>query len=117
MELGAMITPAQSNPPIRIERHGTIVVLIPSPEAATLAERPLEQAATAVLGPLAAMPPAGIVMDLTRLDYLGSRFIGFMIRCHELVKNSGGKMVVVNASERIHEVLYLSALDRVWPFY
>jgi anti-anti-sigma factor len=56
-------------------------------------------------------------MDLTRMDYFGSRFIGFLIRCHRLVKDSGGQMVVVGASGRIHELLRLSALDRLWPFY
>jgi anti-anti-sigma factor len=112
-----MTTPAQSEPSIRLEQHGTVAVLIPSPEAGALTEHPLEQAATAVLIPLAALPPAGIVMDLSRMDYFGSRFIGFLIRCHKLVKNSGGQMVVAGASERIHELLRLSALDRVWPFY
>jgi anti-anti-sigma factor len=117
MELPAMITLPQSDPSIRLERHGTIAVLTPSPEAAALAEHPLEQAATAVLTPLAAMPPVGIVMDLTRLDYFGSRFIGFLIRCHKLIKDRGGRMVVVGASVRIRELLHLAALDSVWPFY
>lgn len=112
-----MTTPVQSELPIRIEQHGTIAVLIASPEAGALAESPLEQAATAVLAPLAAMPPAGIVMDLTRMDYFGSRFIGFLIRCHKLIKSSGGRMVVVGASARIQELLRLSALDSLWPFY
>jgi anti-anti-sigma factor len=112
-----MMTSALSEPFIHLERHGTIAVLIPSPEAGTLAENPLEQAATAVLTALAALPPASIVMDLTRMDYFGSRFIGFLIRCHKLVKNSGGKMVLAGASVRIQEVLRLSALDGLWPFY
>lgn len=112
-----MMTTPQSDPPIRVERHGTVAVLTPSPEAPGLAERPLEQAATAVLTPLAAVPPAGIVMDLTELDYFGSRFIGFLIRCHQLIKESGGRMVLVGASARVRELLRLSALDGLWPFY
>jgi anti-anti-sigma factor len=112
-----MTTPGQFEPPIRLERHGDIAILIPSPETGTLVERPLEQAATAVLTPLTAMPPAVIVMDLTQMDYFGSRFIGFLIRCHKLIKNCGGRMVVVGASARIHELLRLSALDSLWPFY
>lgn len=112
-----MTTPGQSEPPIRLERQGDIAILIPSAEAGSLVERPLEQAATAVLTPLTAMPPAGIVMDLTRMDYFGSRFIGFLIRCHKLIKQSGGRMVVVGASARIQELLRLAALDSLWPHY
>jgi anti-sigma B factor antagonist len=112
-----MITAAQSELPIRVEQHGTIAVLIASPEAGALAENPLEQAATAVLAPLASMPPAGLVMDLTRMDYFGSRFIGFLIRCHKQIKKSGGRMVLAGASARVQELLRLSALDNLWPFY
>jgi anti-anti-sigma factor len=112
-----MINPTRSDPPIRVEWLGTIAVLTPSPEAASLDERPLEQAATAALTPLAALPAAGLVMDLSRLDYFGSRFIGFLVRCHKQIKESGGRMVVVGASERIRELLHLAALDSVWPFY
>src|SRR5690242_15575331 len=63
---------AMTTSPIRVEQYGAVAVLIPSPEAGTLAERPLEQAETAALAPLAEMPPAGIVMDLTQMDYFGS---------------------------------------------
>lgn len=112
-----MTTPEQSEPPIRVERHGTIAILIPSPEAAALAERPLEQAATAALAPLEALPPAGIVMDLSRVDYFGSLFISFLIRCYKLAKQSGGRMVVAGASGRIHQLLRLAALDSLWPFH
>jgi anti-anti-sigma factor len=112
-----MIPPAQSEPCIHLEQHGTVAVLIPSPEAGALTQSPLEPAATAVLATLAAISPTGIVMDLSRMDYFGSRFIDFLIRCHKLVKNSGGQMVVVGASQRIQELLHLSALESVWPFY
>jgi anti-anti-sigma factor len=115
--LSAMTNPTQSEPPIHVERHGAIAVIIPSPEAAALAEQALEQVAIAALAPIDAVSPASIVMDLSRMDYFGSRFIGFLIRCHKLIKNSGGKMVLVGVSGRIRELLRLSTLDSVWPFY
>lgn len=112
-----MTTPTQSEPPIRVERHGTIAVLIPSPEAVALPEKPLEKAADAVLAPLKAMPPTGLVMDLSRVDYFGSLFISFLVRCHIQTNRSGGRMVVAGASERIRELLHLTALDQLWRFY
>jgi anti-anti-sigma factor len=112
-----MISLEQSETPIRIEQHGTIAVLIPSPEAVALPEQPLEQAAKAALAPLEARPPAGIVMDLSRVDYFGSLFISFLIRCHQLAKKSGGRMVVAGASGRIQHLLHLAALDTLWRFH
>ena len=112
-----MTTPKQSEDPIRVERHGTIAVLVPSSEAVALPEQSLERAGTAALAPLEAMPPAAIVMDLSRVDYFGSLFISFLIRCHTLAKKSGGRMVVAGASERIRQLLHLAALDNLWRFH
>jgi anti-anti-sigma factor len=112
-----MTNPTQSEPPIRVEWHGNIAVLIPSPEATALAERPLEQAAQAALTSLEAMPPAGLVMDLSRVDYFGSLFISFLVRCHNLAKKSGCRMVVAGASTRIRELLHLALLDNLWRFH
>ena len=112
-----MMISTHSEPPIRVERHGTVAVLIPSPEAVALPQQPLEEAATAALTPLQAMRPAGIVMDLSRVDYFGSLFIGFLIRCHHLAKESGGRMVMAGVSGRIQELLHLAALDQLWRFH
>ena len=112
-----MTTPTQSDPPIRVERHGTIAIVIPSLAAVALSEKPLEKAADAVLAPLKAMPSAAIVMDLSRVDYFGSLFISFLVRCHIQTNKSGGRMVVAGASERIRELLHLAALDQLWRFY
>jgi anti-anti-sigma factor len=112
-----MTTSAQSEPLIRVEWHDALAILIPSPEAAALPERSLEEAATATLAPLEAQPPAGIVMDLSRVDYFGSLFISFLIRCHKLATKGGGRMVVAGASGRIRQLLHLAALDSLWAFH
>jgi anti-anti-sigma factor len=112
-----MSTPAQAEPLIRVERHGTIAVLIPSPEVVALPEHPLQQAATVALAPLEKLPPTGIVMDLSQVEYFGSLFISFLIRCHRLAKESGGRMAVAGASGNIQQLLRLSALDSLWPFH
>ena len=112
-----MTTPTQFKSLIEVEWLGTIAVLIPSPEAAALPEQPLEQVASAALAPLEVLPPTGIVMDLSRVDYFGSLFISFLIRCYKLAKKSGGRMVVAGASGRIHQLLRLAALDDLWHFH
>src|SRR5262245_64089847 len=112
-----MAIPAPSEHPIRVERHDAVAVILPSPEAAALPERPLEQAATTALAALEAQPPAGIVVDLSRVDYFGSLFLSFLVRCHHLATKGGGGMVVVGASGRIRPMLHLAALDGLWAFH
>ncbi|HXG12322.1 MAG TPA: STAS domain-containing protein [Gemmataceae bacterium] len=106
--------PSQS---FRIERHGDIAVIIPSPEVESMPENLIQQAAQMVLAPLRADPPAGLVIDLSQVSYFGSVFLSFLLRCHMLVKKHGSEVVLAGASERARELLHLTALDTLWAIY
>ena len=106
--------PSQS---FRIERHGDIAVIIPSPEVESMPENLIQQAAQRVLAPLRADPPAGLVIDLSQVSYFGSVFLSFLLRCHMLVKKHGSEVVLAGASERARELLHLTALDTLWAIY
>jgi anti-anti-sigma factor len=101
----------------RIERHGDIAVVIPSPEVEGMHETEIQMAAQLVLAPLKEDPPAGLVIDLSQVNYFGSVFISFLLRCHMLVKKHGSEVVLAGASERIRELLHLTALDTLWALY
>ena len=110
----AQSTQSQS---FRVERHGDIAVIIPSPEVESMPENLIQQAAQMVLAPLRADPPAGLVIDLSQVRFFGSVFISFLLRCHMLVKKHGSEVVLAGASERIRELLHLTALDTLWALY
>ena len=112
--MSAELSQSQS---FRIERHGDIAVIIPSPEVESMHEALIQQAAQMVLAPLEADPPAGLVIDLTQVNYFGSVFISFLLRCHMRVKKHGSEMVLAGASGRIRELLHLTALDTLWALY
>jgi anti-sigma B factor antagonist len=101
----------------RIERHGDIAVIIPSPDVEQMPENLMEQAAQLVLAPLRADPPAGLIFDLSNIDYVGSVFLSFLLRCHKRVKEHGSEVVVAGASPRARELLHLTALDTLWALY
>jgi anti-sigma B factor antagonist len=105
------------NQSFRIERHGTIAVIIPSPEVEKLPENLMEQAAQMVLAPLRSNPPEGLIFDLSHVDYFGSVFLSFLLRCHKRVKEHGSEVVVAGASQRARELLHMTALDTLWPLY
>ncbi len=108
--------PSQSQP-FLIERHGDIAIITPSPEVEKMPENLMEQAAQMVLAPLRSDPPAGLIFDLSKVDYVGSVFLSFLLRCHKRVKEQGSEVVVAGASSRARELLHMTALDTLWALY
>ena len=105
------------NQSFRIERHGDIAVIIPSTEVEKMPENLMEQAAQMVLAPLRTDPPAGLIFDLSEVDYVGSVFLSFLLRCHKRVKEHGSEVVVAGASAKARELLHMTALDTLWALY
>jgi|SRR5690242_19772379 anti-anti-sigma factor len=108
---------SSQNQSFRIERHGDIAVVVPSPEVESMQEVLIEQAAQMVVNSLKEDPPAGIVIDLSKVNYFGSVFLSFLLRCHTRAKKQGSEIVLAGASERTRELLHLTALDTLWALY
>ena len=111
-----MTEPSQSQS-FRVQWHGDIAVITPAPEVESMPENLIHQAAEIVLAPLRKTPPAGMVIDLSQVKFFGSVFISFLLKCHMLVKKHGSEVVLAGASERIRELLHLTALDTLWALY
>ncbi len=92
-------------------------MIIPSSEVESMHEALIQQAAEMVLSPLKEDPPSGLVVDLTRVNYFGSVFISFLLKCHLLVKRHGSEVVLAVNSDRIRELLHQTALDTLWAIY
>ncbi|MFL5339412.1 MAG: STAS domain-containing protein [Gemmataceae bacterium] len=103
----------------QIQRHGDIVVVIPSPDVENMPDSLIEQAAQLVLSPLREDPPAGLIVDLSRVNFFGSMFITFLMRCHLLMHKQGhpGDLVLAGVSDRVRELLRMTNLDTLWALY
>lgn len=106
-----------NNEAIRIERQGDIAIIVPPANVEEMRDDLMEQAARMVLEPLKEEPPAGLIFDLSELDYVGSVFLSFLLRCHKRVKEHGSEVVVAGASPRARELLHLTNLDTLWALY
>src|SRR5437016_14307457 len=93
-----MSTPAAQE--FQIERHGEIAVVTPSAKVEEMHETMIEQAARLVVQALRSDPPAGIVIDLSQVNYFGSVFVSFLLRCHSLGKKHGSEIVLARSEER-----------------
>lgn len=102
---------------IQVTRQGDIAVITPSPGVENLAESALEEAAQMVLRPLRDQPPGGIIVDLSGINFVGSVFLSFLLRCHKIVKMQGSEMVLAGVGPKARELLRITALDTVWALY
>lgn len=107
--------PAQDQ--FNIERHGEIAVVTPSAKVEEMHETMIEQAARLVVQSLREDPPAGIVVDLSQVNYFGSVFVSFLLRCHALARRHGSEIVLAGASEPARELLKLLDLETLWAIY
>lgn len=55
-----------------------------------------------------------VLVDLTKLDYMGSSMVALLVRMWKAAQATKGQMVVVNTSDMIGEVLQLAGLMSVW---
>ena len=110
-------TAAVSGESFQIERRGDIAVITPSPAIEEMPENLVEQAAQMVLAPLKEGPPNGLIVDLSRVNFFGSVFISFLLRCHLLIKKQGAELVLAGVSDRVRELLRMTSLDTLWALY
>src|SRR5262249_53916068 len=75
----------------QVRRHGDLAVIVPSPQIEHLPETLLQPGAQMVLAPLKEDPPNQIIVDLSGVNYFGSAFITFLLRCHLMAKNRGSE--------------------------
>src|SRR5262245_49417610 len=111
-----MAEPTQSQS-FQIARHGDVAIIVPSPEVEKMPFNLMEQAAQVVLASLRDDPPTGLVFDLSKVDYVGSVFLSFLLHCHKRAKEHGCEVVVAGASNKARELLHMTALDTIWALY
>jgi anti-anti-sigma factor len=63
---------------------------------------------------LARLDRPDFLMDLTRLEFMGSSVVALIVKLWKAVQEKEGRMIVVNSSSMIGEVLEIAGLTRVW---
>lgn len=100
-----------------LEWHGDAVVVVPASSVETMSWDVVEQAADLVLAPLGRRTAPLVVVDLSRVSYFGSVFLALLLRCHKLVRQKGGELVLCGASKLARELLQITNLDTLWAIY
>ncbi|MFO1091998.1 MAG: STAS domain-containing protein [Planctomycetaceae bacterium] len=112
-----MTTPQKDADDFELEYHGDAVVVIPAGNVEGMSWDVVEQAADLVLAPLARQRVPLVVFDLSQVSYFGSVFLALLLRCHKLVRQKGGELVLCGASQLARELLQITNLDTLWAIY
>jgi anti-anti-sigma factor len=102
---------------IDLEWHGGALVVVATGGVESLRWDIVEQAAEIVLEPIREQKAPLVVFDLSQVSYFGSVFMALLVRCHKLVKMSGGVMVLCGVNRLARELLHTTALDTLWAIY
>ena len=74
----------------------------------------IEQVGTELKERLVALERPVFLLDLTRLEFMGSSIVALIVKLWKTTQENEGDMVVLNSSTMIAEVLEIAGLTRVW---
>lgn len=101
-------------PPYEYDTSKSYAVVAFNPSLGDCRWGDIEIAGNEIKEKLAALDHPIFLMDLTRLEFMGSSVVALIVKLWKAVLEKDGEMVVVNSSSMIGEVLEIAGLTRVW---
>lgn len=98
----------------RLEMARSHAVLRLDPEMGSAAWGDIDRVGNELIASVNGQSTPAWLIDLSRLEYMGSALVALVVRVWKAVQNGGGKVVVVCGSGMPQEVLRLAGLDKVW---
>lgn len=102
---------------LKVKQDGTTLIVIPEGNGLGFRYNDLHKETSAVRRLLAQPGVADLVIDLGKLNYFGSEFIGALIQLARTTTNDGGRAIICNASDRMRQVLVNMNLHTLWPYF
>ncbi len=99
-----------------IRTHGVTVFEVDQ-EYDSLDERALGELSTQLLNVVETANPPVLLLDLARTKFIGSSFLGVLIRAWKRLRDRNGQMALCNVNNLCSEVLQASKLNSIWDVY
>jgi anti-anti-sigma factor len=99
------------------EQLGNVVVVTPEGEGSAFRYQDLHVEVNAVRSHMLKPGQKHLVVDLHKMDYFGSEFIGALVSMLRETKNRGGLACFCCASAQMTQVLNNMALFKLWPHF
>jgi anti-anti-sigma factor len=101
-------------PPYEYDTSKGYAVVVFNPALGDCRWGDIEQVGTEIKERLVALERPSFLLDLTRLEFMGSSVVALIVKLWKAAQEKEGDMVVVNSSSMIGEVLEIAGLTRVW---
>src|SRR5262249_33257381 len=93
-----------------LDRRPGYARLVISPELNAFHWADVERSAVEILTAVETPKASAVIIDLSRLDYLGSAQLTLLVRVWKAIKAGGGRMVVLSSAPVVREVLNTAGL-------
>ena len=93
--------------------HGVLAFTL-RPELNEVPWTDIERIGSGIVDRVAARGRPQVLVDLSELNHLGSALVALVVRIWKTAAEKGGRMVVVNRSSLVGEVLRISGLANKW---
>ena len=107
----------QMGPVFVREVQGHALVLSPHSPLGNLNETTINEETLELLDVINHSAPAGLVIDLQNGEYLGTAFLGAIVRLWKRVASRGGRLALCNISDQVFQILRVTQFHTVWPIY
>jgi anti-anti-sigma factor len=74
----------------------------------------IERIGSGIVGRIASQARPRVIVDLTELNHMGSAMVALVVRIWKATTEQNGRMIVVNRSDLVGEVLQISGLANKW---
>lgn len=101
-------------PPYEYDTTRSYLIVAFNPSLGDCRWGDIEQVGNDLKEKLATLDRPNFLLDLTRLEFMGSSVVALIVKLWKAVQEKEGEMVVVNSSSMIGEVLEIAGLTRVW---
>lgn len=97
------------------EQVGDALVIVPTGDGSAFRYQDLHLETNAIRSHLLKGGCRHVIVDLNRMEYFGSEFIGALVSMLREVKTRGGKACFCSATPQMLQVLQNMSLFKLWP--
>jgi anti-anti-sigma factor len=101
----------------QVQGEGRTLIVIPQAESYGFRYTDVHLESNKLLQVMAGPDFDNLIVDFGALHYFGSEFIGALIRLARTTCDSGGRVALCNASDKMLQVLTNMRLNKLWPYF
>ena len=101
----------------RIEQLGDTVIVVPEGDGSSFRYQDLHMEANAIRGHMARPGNRNLLIDLHKMSYFGSEFIGGLVSMLRETRNRGGQAMICQANDQMLQILQNMSLCKLWPYH